>query len=608
MAKPQWLFPVLARQAIGALNDFMQNQIPPGRILSEAELGAYEDSLATSGWRTTIEVNQQSIELDIITDREFPFSLPNLFLIGSKRFLKWPHVEKNEKLCLVPEHSTFQISNDARLVTHLLEEAKSLIKDCLEGTNRIDFATEFLSYWNSGIESKTTRLWSALRPSGPTREIVYWKGQKILFSTETSAKGKQWLGRFFGGAADLDLKFRPAILLWLDEPLYPENYPANNSDLRKLAQATGETSLNILAKVIKSSPDGFPVVFGFDTKEGPVITSLWSSPPTHSIPNRKTTNPISKGFRPGKVSKIPASILANRYLTPEGAIDRRKVQRCDRNWIHTRGGEESQSKFINKSVILIGSGALGSQISELLAQGGIGRMTLIDHDTLTWDNVGRHNLGGKDFIGMNKAEGLQKSLMGKFPHLNVTAMGMKWQNAYEQDQQLFADCNVIVSTIGNWPSEVALNLLARRSPRFPPVVFGWVEPYACAGHALSVFDIGGCFVCGMNELGMFQLSPISWETPPTNQREPGCGGFYQQFGSIAMNPVNSLIANTVVDVLLDKIMRSHHRIWVNHWKAVKEKGGKWNEKWLTKHGDIGDGERVLRFDWEINPECPLCNG
>lgn len=601
------LFPSLSQRAVGALNEYIQNQTHSGRILSEVELGKYESSLAAKGWRIIVEVKQQNIELDIIIDREYPFSLPRLFLVGTKRFLEWPHVEKSEKLCVIPDHSIFKISNDAGLVAHLIEEAKSLIKDCLEGANRTDFATEFLSYWNPGLSVKTPTSWSVMRPSGPTREIVFWEKQRLFFF-EDSGKGKQWLCHFFGEIADLDLQFRSAYLLWLGGPLYPENYPSTNSDLRKLAQESGDTSLGILKKIIKSNPDGFPIAFGFNTEEGPVFASLWSFPPIHSIPNRKSTNPVMKGFRPGRASKIPAEILASRYLAPEGALDRRRVQRCDSTWIHTRGGDDSQAKFINKSVILIGSGALGSQIGELLAQGGIGRLTLIDDDYLTWDNVGRHNLGGKDFIGKNKADGLRNSLLGKFPHLSITAKRMKWQKAYEEDPQLFADCNLVVSTIGNWPAEAALNLLARRSVKFPPVVFGWVEPFACAGHAVYVFDIGGCFACGMDELGLFQFSPINWKTPPKTQREPGCGGFYQQFGSIAMNPVKGLIASVVIDALLGKLVRSHHRVWVSHMEAIIEKGGRWDENWLAKYGDIGNGERVLRFDWPINPACPLCNG
>lgn len=594
------------RQAVAALAAYVQSQTPPGRELSSSELGRYWSSSPSRGWRISTEINDQSFELDIIVDLYFPFSLPSIFLVGQDRFLSWPHVEQSGKLCLLSEHASFEISTDVRLIDHLVQNARDLIRQCLDGSNRGDLATEVLSYWGAGLDdAKVKRFWSILQPVGPTRSIAYWEGQQFVLLAETAERGRTWLEHFKGEFTGSRFAFGSGIFLWLPAPLYPEQYPANNSCLREIAKELGQHSVDVLAKVIKSSQEGFPVVFGFDVGQDPVLAGGWSSPLNHSIPHHNARSSLTRGFRSGK---IPPAVIGSRYLASPGVLEKRRVQRCDRAWIHARGGDAKAARHVHKRIMLIGCGALGSQIAELLAQGGVGRLVLVDHDTLSWDNVGRHILGGPSQVGTNKAEALGKELQQRFPELDIFTAASRWQDVYRQNGQLFRECDVIVATTGDWASEAALNLLARRSPQFPPLVFGWSEAYACAGHALAVLDIGGCLTCGTDGLGSFECSPIAWSTMPAPQREPGCGGFYQPFGSIAISPINAMIASTVVDVLEGTITRSHHRVWVGSSGVLSGHGGWWNEEWIARYGEIGTGERVFRLMWPINETCSLCKG
>ncbi|QOJ33823.1 MAG: ThiF family adenylyltransferase [Nitrospira sp.] len=599
---PDWPLAAWHRKAVAALAAYIQNHTPPGRELSSSELG--RSSSPSRGWRISTEVNGQSFELDIIVDLHFPFSLPSIFLVGQDRFLSWPHVEQSGKLCLLPEHAGFEISTDVRLIDHLVQNARDLIRQCLDGSNRADLATEVISYWGAGLnDAKVKRFWSILKPVGPTRSIAYWEGQRFVLLAETAEKGRTWLEHFKGEFTGSRFSFSSGIFLWLPAPLYPEQYPANNTFLREIAKKLGQHSVDVLVKVIKSSQEGFPVVFGFDVGQDSVLAGAWSLPLNHSIPHHNARSSLTRGFRSGK---IPPAVIARRYLASPGVLEKRRVQRCDRAWIHARGGDAKAARHVHKRIMLIGCGALGSQIAELLAQGGVGRLVLVDHDTLSWDNVGRHILGGPGQVGTNKAEAIGKELQQRFPELDIVAAGRRWQDVYQQKEQLFRECDVIVSTTGDWASEAALNLLARRSPHFPPVVFGWSEAYACAGHAVAVLDMGGCLTCGMDGLGTFQHSPISWSVTPIPQREPGCGGFFQPFGSIATNPINAMIASTALDVLEGTIARSHHRLWVGSSEALTSHGAQWSEAWIARYGEIGTGERVYRLAWPVQEHCPLC--
>ena len=65
----------------------------------------------------------------------------------------------------------------------------------------------------------------------------------------------------------------------------------------------------------------------------------------------------------------------------------------------------------DRSLTVIGAGALGSPVLTNLTRCGEGRLTIIDDDVLHPHNLARHALGG-EYVGWNKAEALASSLGG----------------------------------------------------------------------------------------------------------------------------------------------------------------------------------------------------
>ncbi|MDX8044742.1 ThiF family adenylyltransferase [Gracilibacillus sp. S3-1-1] len=55
-------------------------------------------------------------------------------------------------------------------------------------------------------------------------------------------------------------------------------------------------------------------------------------------------------------------------------------------------GEKGQRRLLTKHVLIIGCGALGSSVAEMLARAGIGKLTIIDRDYVEWSNLQRQHL------------------------------------------------------------------------------------------------------------------------------------------------------------------------------------------------------------------------
>jgi len=69
----------------------------------------------------------------------------------------------------------------------------------------------------------------------------------------------------------------------------------------------------------------------------------------------------------------------------------------------------NQSEVTSKNMLLIGAGALGSQVLSIFARLGFGKWTVVDHDFLFPHNLAKHSLG-RQSIGFNKAVEIAKEV------------------------------------------------------------------------------------------------------------------------------------------------------------------------------------------------------
>lgn len=85
-----------------------------------------------------------------------------------------------------------------------------------------------------------------------------------------------------------------------------------------------------------------------------------------------------------------------------------------------RAGEKIQKAFQNSTVAICGLGGLGSNIAISLARAGVGRLILVDFDTVDVTNLNRQQYKACQ-IGMEKPQALRENLLEIAPYLEISA-------------------------------------------------------------------------------------------------------------------------------------------------------------------------------------------
>ena len=85
-------------------------------------------------------------------------------------------------------------------------------------------------------------------------------------------------------------------------------------------------------------------------------------------------------------------------------------------------GKDTLEKFKNTKVLVFGLGGVGSWCAEALVRSGIGKIDLIDFDTIAESNLNRQVQANSKNIGQLKAEVLQKRLLEINPACEVNAI------------------------------------------------------------------------------------------------------------------------------------------------------------------------------------------
>jgi len=591
--------------AIAALGAYLANLPGPPRPLAPSELLAYRARRAVAGWRLDVAFRDGVRRLDVVVDRDFPFALPLVILVDRPPPLTWPHIEEDGKLCLLPGAAESSPHDPVGVAQHVLGHASTLIEACIAGTNRDDFRTEFHSYWNRVQSLDATPFVSLVAPRPPSRRVWVWRGERFYLLADDEVTARAWL-RNIAGKPKQPHTIEPAALLWLPRALLPCEYPMTAAEVLALARTKTADGAAILEAGAFSMPDRLAILLGAPTPYGPSLAGVtivrrqanqWTS-------KRRGHDPMTRGFRPGRV---PSKVRQARYFGATSIL-RSEVERIDAGWIHGRDQDKHQALLRAARIVGIGAGSVGAPIATRLAQAGAAEFDLIDPKRLKSANVGRHPLG-VGHLGSFKAVALVTKIQRDYPHTRrIEAHPYRWQDLAEKKPDLLAAASIIVSAIGHWNDESALNAWHVDNGRRPAIIYCWLEPHASAGHAIAVMADGGCLQCGFSNVGVPHVRVTDWPAGSQLVHEPACGAVYQPYGPVELSSIESLVAELCLDVLLGKVSSSRHRIWAARTSFLEAAGGIWAPDWAKQPSFRAEGGYVEDRPWPAASACPVCGG
>ena len=100
-------------------------------------------------------------------------------------------------------------------------------------------------------------------------------------------------------------------------------------------------------------------------------------------------------------------------------LDNDAIRRYSRHVILPEVGLAGQRKICSSSVLCIGAGGLGSPVAMYLAGAGIGKLGIVDFDTVELSNLQRQLLHGTGDVGRPKTQSAQETIRRLNPNVEV---------------------------------------------------------------------------------------------------------------------------------------------------------------------------------------------
>ena len=165
-------------------------------------------------------------------------------------------------------------------------------------------------------------------------------------------------------------------------------------------------------------------------------------------------------------------------------------------------GESAQKTLQESHVCIVGLGGLGCPASLYLAAAGVGRITLIDGDTVSLSNLQRQVLFCEEDLERNKADVAAEQLKARNADIEVTALASFLTVGLAQD--VFPNVDIVLDCTDNFHTRYLINDLCHHHKT--PWIYASVLGFA---GQMALFTPGECcFRCLFPELA---------ETPDCNQ-------------------------------------------------------------------------------------------
>ncbi len=254
---------------------------------------------------------------------------------------------------------------------------------------------------------------------------------------------------------DLSLKQNGLWIRFSQIPIIlPWRFPMTWKELFAISQSAQIDIEKLLSSFIrKKAGDAEYLLIGFPVPENHGDTPKRMHWQACKLPNFPTSINARKG------TDAYYNIALKLMFLSQSEVEWIRTENWAKDQITIRGSLDNQ--ILDKTVLLIGCGAVGSLVAELLARLGFSKFILMDNDILEIGNFSRHTLDMQS-LGMNKAVALAYRLTTIFPHITANGEAKSIAQYLQKASDSLDEFDVIIDASA---SDAVLNEIERVAPK-----------------------------------------------------------------------------------------------------------------------------------------------
>lgn len=194
-------------------------------------------------------------------------------------------------------------------------------------------------------------------------------------------------------------------------------------------------------------------------------------------------------------------------------------------------GKENLEKLKNSHIAVFGIGGVGGYVTEALIRAGVGKIDIIDNDTVSESNINRQIIATTDKIGQYKVDVMKERILKINPQAEVNAYNTLYlpQTA---DMFDFTKYTYVIDAVDNVTAKIELVLRANATDT--PIISSMGTGNKLDPTMFCVSDIYKTEVCPLAKVMRYELKKrgikrlkvvYSKEKPVTKQRPPASISF-----------------------------------------------------------------------------------
>lgn len=432
------------------------------------------------------EVNNRTCKIRLALSKDFPIEKPFYFLENLDDLPFMPHIEKEDSLICYTFDDGLILDYD--LPINIILESLSLAIETINsnmGKSRFkEFQKEFEINWSRLEDVSILHSYLDDRDTEYKQiEVLKTKSyieQEVNILFDPQKHELSYLTKLYNLNLELSEKFQAIFIPFRKNSNVPFPYRYkmwNFKELKRIIYSNISTSIKRKLNALKVEEKGFYLILSIPFNDQRINISVFVKP------NLKNEKKVVFNRIPNSAKLLPFSFI-----------------RLNSHFLLNR--TQGNNNYEDYRVLVLGLGAVGSNIIGNLAKVGVKKFILVDKDLILPENSRRHYLGLHDILEggvyKTKTSALEEYLVCNYPEINVVTYRKDVKEFFEEDLLgLNESFDLIVSALGSPTNELYLNELVYKKSLKVPVIYSWLDPLGIGSHVLITnnFSKRGCFRC-----------------------------------------------------------------------------------------------------------------